>query len=193
MVMQWPKTLKHGQAITNSSSEDLETSEDFQEIDPEDEETSSSGSSSGDEVDSDEDEADAEDIRTPATSSPSAILKLPSSPTALKSRLASFIPQLQQANAELETDPEISDKRIDNVADDEQYIEMTLGLGVLKSKQTADDTKGVKMTVSEDSDSSDEGSSSASEGEAGAGTTVLSIVDKLKRVRPAKRKIEEVT
>jgi hypothetical protein len=194
MTMQRSETLKDGQSGISSSPENFETPEDFKHSDPEDEETSSSGSSSGDEVDSDEEEEDAEDAGTPTTSSPSAASKLSSSPTALKSRLASFIPQLQQANAELETDPEISTKRMDDVADDEeQYIEMNLGLGVLKAKQTADDTKGVKTTMSNDSDSSDGDSSSASEDEAGAGTTGVSIVDKLKGVRPPKRKIEEVT
>lgn len=178
----------------NKLSEELDSSN-IEDIDSQYEETSPSGSSSGDDVegDSDEDEEDAENHATPPTSSPSATLKLPASPTALKSRLMSFLPQIRQANAELETDPDISTKRIDDVAgDEEQYIEMNLGLGVLKAKKTSQDTKDVRTTASEDSESSNEDSASASDDEAETGTSEVGIVDKLKRVRPPKRKIEEV-
>jgi hypothetical protein len=52
----------------------------------------------------------------------------------LRSRIASFLPQLRKANEELVAAGD--DRRIDAVAEDQdQYIEMDLGLGVLKEKK----------------------------------------------------------
>jgi hypothetical protein len=56
-----------------------------------------------------------------------------SSSSALRSRIATFLPQLRKANEDL-TNAE-DDRRIDAIADDQDhYIEMDLGLGVLKEK-----------------------------------------------------------
>lgn len=50
----------------------------------------------------------------------------------LQARLKSFLPQLQQANTELAAKgPGLS---MEDVEDDEQHIEMNLGLGVLETK-----------------------------------------------------------
>ncbi|KIW64671.1 hypothetical protein PV04_09589 [Phialophora macrospora] len=54
----------------------------------------------------------------------------------LKLRLQAFLPQLQQANAELETLRASHDLRIDQISDDaDHYIEMDLGLGVLAEEE----------------------------------------------------------
>ena len=167
-----------------SSKETMESSED--------DETSSSGSST-DEEDSIEEDTDRNSL--PVTNVSSHPPSSATSQTDLKSRLASFLPQLQQANAELETDPDAASKQIDHVDDaEEQYIEMNLGLGVLKAKPGSEDA-GVKTTVSEESESSGDASddtASVSEDHVGAGNIQVGIVDKLKGVKPAKRKIEEV-
>lgn len=56
-----------------------------------------------------------------------------SSSSALRSRIATFLPQLRKANEDL-TNAE-DDRRIDAIADDQDhYIEMDLSLGVLKEK-----------------------------------------------------------
>lgn len=98
---------------------------------------------------------------------------------------------MQKANAELETDPDVAAKRIDDVDDnEEQYIEMNLGLGVLKEQPADGTAKGLRTAISEDSDlSSDD---SVSDDEVEPETTEISVVDKLKGVKPTKRKIEEV-
>jgi hypothetical protein len=170
--------------------------EDSDEATSRDDETSSSGSSSdeteSDEIDSDEDE-EGTDLNQPSIATPPSCLPVTTtSSTDLKSRLTSFIPQLQQANAELATDPNVATKRVDAVDDEEeQYIEMNLGLGVLKAKPMTEEAATLKTTVSEDSESSDD-SASVSEDEVRTENTPTGIVDKLKGVKPVKRKIEEV-
>lgn len=189
--MARPETVDEDEHQVHHSTDELTSSEETTEAVSGDDETSSSGSSS-DETDSDEDGDGANKTETPVPSLPSNVLNIATSPTDLKSRLVSFIPQLQQANAELETDPDAATKQIDNVDDDEeQYIEMALGLGVLTEKPAAKDASGVRTTRSEESDVSDI-NTSASEDEAGTINTQVSIVDKLKKIKPAKRKIEEV-
>ena len=63
----------------------------------------------------------------------------------LLSRLGAFLPQLRAANAELDSSiaaGQISDKCIENVgSDEEQYIEMNLGLGVLEEKRVENKRK----------------------------------------------------
>ena len=159
-------------------------------------ETSSSGSSSveteSDEIDSDEDEEGTDRHQPLIVTVPSRISDTATPSANLKSRLVSFIPQLQQANAELATDPDVAAKRIDTVDDEEeQYIEMNLGLGVLKAKPTTEVTATLKTAVSEDRESPDD-STSVSEDEVRTENTPTGIVDKLKGVKPVKRKIEEV-
>jgi hypothetical protein len=174
------------------SGEDSISSEEESELASEDNETSSSGSSTDEEVSAEEDTI--ENV-PPIANVSSHTLTSAALSTDLKTRLASFIPQLQQANATLETDPEAATKQVDHVDDEEeQYIEMDLGLGVLTAKPSSG-KRGLKTTVSEDSKSSDESSdndASATEDQVGAGTTQVGIVDKLKGVKRAKRNIEEV-
>lgn len=190
--MASPETVDGDEDHSSSSTEGSVSSDESIETASKGDETSSSGSST--------DEEDSAEESTQGNAAPIINVLSPSlhsadSPVDLKSRLASFIPQLQQANAELETDPEAATKQIDHVDDEEgQYIEMDLGLGVLKAKSRPGD-KEVKTTASEDSGSSDNSSddtTSASEDQVVAGNTEVGIVDKLKGMKPAKRKIEEV-
>ena len=77
--------------------------------------------------------------------------------TSLKSRLARFIPQLKTANAELERDSASASLQLDHVsADQECYIEMDLGLGVLKQRSTPREVDGVQISKSYESESDDE-------------------------------------
>ncbi len=178
------------------SGDDSTSFEDSSEATSGDDETSSSGSSS-DETESDEIESDGEeegvDRNQPTiATAQSCVPDTASHSTSLKSRLSSFIPQLQQANAKLATDPDVAAKRIDAVDDEEeQYIEMNLGLGVLKTKPTTEEASNLKTAVSEVSESSDD-STSVSGDEVQTETNLTGIVDKLKGVKPVKRKIEEV-
>lgn len=189
--MARPETVNENEEQIHESAGDSVSSEETMES-SEDDETSSSGSST-DEEDSIEEDTDRNlplNTHVPSHAASSA-----TSQTDLKSKLASFLPQLQQANAELEKDPDAASKQIDHVDDaEEQYIEMNLGLGVLKAKPGSEDA-GLKTTVSEDSESSGDVSddtASVYEDHVGAGNTQAGIVDKLKGVKPAKRKIEEV-
>lgn len=79
----------------------------------------------------------------------------------LKSRIAAFLPQLKQANETLR-----ADQRIDDVADDEDhYIEMDLGLGVLKEKRRSATNSGeIQTRESGDSSSDEDGSSDEQDG-----------------------------
>jgi Domain of unknown function (DUF4598) len=77
----------------------------------------------------------------------------------LRSKLSSFLPKLQKANADLLKSGEVMMKRLDEVEDDEEhYIEMNLGLGVLKEKKSdTRQTHGIKLSedhrLSSDEDS----------------------------------------
>ncbi|KKY19372.1 hypothetical protein UCRPC4_g04532 [Phaeomoniella chlamydospora] len=121
-----------------------------------DDETSSSGASSINEDRSDDDSEDglstsSEQVvhLSPATSKP-GIRPLPQSD--LRSRLSSFLPQLRDANAAWERGEAVP--RLDHVPDDEEnYIEMNLGLGVLK--QVKEPSDGIKTTLTDDDSSSD--------------------------------------
>ncbi|KAI7865245.1 hypothetical protein BDF14DRAFT_1035266 [Spinellus fusiger] len=73
-------------------------------------------------------------------------------PTDILSRLQAFLPQLQQANEELTT-KDTAALDIEQVEEDEPYIEMNLGLGVYEEKQ---------QSTAADSDS---GSGSGSDGD----------------------------
>ena len=77
----------------------------------------------------------------------------------LQTRLATFLPHLRRANQDLEHDGNALARRIDAVADDEShYIEMNLGLGVLKARN-----KTAYADVRIDDSTSSEGSSTANE------------------------------
>ena len=126
--------------MSNSEfSSDLETSSDSgisssEPEDEDDEEETSDHESTMDETTfdrhslSDEIDSISYTVRTkPATSG----LASPSRSTDLRSKIANFLPQLRKANEDLANAED--DKRIDAVADgQDHYIEMDLGLGVLK-------------------------------------------------------------
>jgi Domain of unknown function (DUF4598) len=65
----------------------------------------------------------------------------------LHTRIASFLPALRKANADLEDSGQVQNSRLDEVADDEEhYIEMDLGLGVLRQRRPATtEADGVKL------------------------------------------------
>jgi len=87
------------------------------------------------------------------TTSKPVMAMLPTSD--ISSRLSTFLPQLKEANAALSPN-QIS--KLDEVSDDEEhYIEMNLGLGVLK--EVKGQSEGIK-TMTDDSSSSDESSES---------------------------------
>ena len=69
-------------------------------------------------------------------------------PLDLRRKLSSFLPELREANAVLQTPSEARARRLDDVADDaEHYIQMDLGLGVLKEKKRArTGAGGLKLT-----------------------------------------------
>ncbi|KAJ5975867.1 hypothetical protein N7481_009574 [Penicillium waksmanii] len=117
--------------------------------------TSSSGSSSDESEDEESDDDDNEMMidskptsTKPETANGTSIPSIPGRPkpqihrmeggSDLLSRLSSFLPQMKDANEELEK--EIAAGRgdamvLDSVDDGKDYIEMNLGLGVLKEKR----------------------------------------------------------
>ncbi|EXJ55945.1 hypothetical protein A1O7_08876 [Cladophialophora yegresii CBS 114405] len=128
-----------------------ENSTEEEDVGAEDEEETTTSSESGDTEEesasegepSDEEEAVHGEETTAPPFTRGAVLQ-----PDLKSRLQAFLPQLQQANAELERSGASHDRRIDQISDDaEQYIEMDLGLGVLAEQEG--ETPGVKIPRAE--------------------------------------------
>ena len=75
----------------------------------------------------------------------------------LRSRLSTFIPELQKANADLQNSEAALSRRLDEVDDDEEhYIEMSLGLGVLKEKSGRAKADGVRLTEDDDTHSDED-------------------------------------
>lgn len=83
----------------------------------------------------------------------------------LRSKLSSFLPKLQKANVDLQNPVEALSKRLDEVPDDEEhYIEMNLGLGVLKEKRLRTlQAEGVKISGRRTTSSSEDSSSDSME------------------------------
>ena len=81
-------------------------------------------------------------------------------PVDLKARLASFLPQMAEANHELERD--MAGQSMEVVEDGEAHIEMNLGLGVLEEKD--DDDSSSDKSSDTASETSDEGAGPASSG-----------------------------
>jgi hypothetical protein len=145
-------------------SSDTETSSDSEtsstESESEDESEDSESNSRNDNTDSDRGSLgyESDTISLPIQPKPS----ISSSTTVtglsdLRSRIASFLPQLRKANEELVAAGD--DRRIDAVAEDQdQYIEMDLGLGVLKEKKRPRPLNGEIQTheISSSSSSSDD-------------------------------------
>lgn len=140
-------TLSEGQTSESSISSSDEDEDD--DVDEAEEETSSSGSSD----DESSGGSDSENVVN-LTSSSSRPPKITAQPplSDLGSRLSALLPELKQANANLHSS---LDKQLDHVPDgEEHYIEMELGLGVLKETQKTG-SEDIKTAVGEDS-SSDE-------------------------------------
>lgn len=121
---------------------------------------------------------------------PSALLAAGS--TDLRSRLQTFLPLLQRANAELGDSDNLVDKRVDHVSEDEEhYIEMNLGLGVLSErKRRAEDE--VRL---EDSDTVDDEDDEHDDNDVNAGAMQEDVLARLKGERTSrvkKRKIEDL-
>ncbi|KAJ1831768.1 hypothetical protein IWW55_003171 [Coemansia sp. RSA 2706] len=93
-------------------------------------------------------------------------------PSGLLSRLHAFLPQIAEANKKLEADVSEDPSQVDieNVgADESQYIEMDLGLGVfdMKPKPDQQSTDGIVIGArgnGSNDDSDDEGSDGSSSG-----------------------------
>ncbi|KAG9778831.1 hypothetical protein ABEF93_002754 [Exophiala dermatitidis] len=182
-------------------------SESDQEVEAE-ETTSSSGSDSdesaegehseSEDKDSDEENPSGDDLDDPLSSQgqqrPTALPPI-GERSGLRSRLQEFLPQLQKANADLESSSDnILDKRIDHVDDGaEQYIEMNLGLGVLSEQRPGEDDE-VKLEPTTDT-SSDQGTDEDDEAEQRMESSAEDVLARLrgeKAQKASKRKVEEL-
>ncbi|SMQ47617.1 unnamed protein product [Zymoseptoria tritici ST99CH_1A5] len=94
--------------------------------------TSSPSASESSSEDGEDDSMEEEVVTVGGPKKPRINPKILSNAQDLQARLKSFLPQLQQANTELAAKgPGLS---MEDVEDDEQHIEMNLGLGVLETK-----------------------------------------------------------
>lgn len=150
--------------IRNETKEDLD-------------DTSSSGTSSDEES---VDDADQTNVADQIKAKPQVIR--PNINNDLKSRLSAFLPQMEKANKELEDAGDALNHRIDDVgADEDRYIEMNLGLGVLSEEQDGND---IRFESSSQSESDHEASNETVE-------TLKNLGKKDKGSR-GKNKIEEI-
>lgn len=135
-----------GDDVTSSSSSNVDyTSEEISS----DDEDGSSSPKSGTSSSTEEDDSSEEDERVQNLHLPDKPpISVPDPASDLSTRLSSFLSALQKANADLQDPSDILAKRVDEVADDEEhYIEMDLGLGVLKEKRAGTvQADGVKLT-----------------------------------------------
>ncbi|KAL9109877.1 MAG: hypothetical protein Q9227_005580 [Pyrenula ochraceoflavens] len=78
--------------------------------------------------------------------------------SSLQTRLSTFLPQIKAANEALRSHIVSADHQLDHVSDgEEQYIELDLGLGVLKERRPEKEIDGVRIKGTEESqDESDE-------------------------------------
>ncbi|KAK6384674.1 hypothetical protein LTS17_002237 [Exophiala oligosperma] len=135
----------------------------------EEEQTTSERESEEEEGDKDEDEDESEDqenITDPADDW--RALEVPSrTSNDLRSRLQTFLPQIESANLALQENPDnVLDRRLDDVSDSEEhYIEMNLGLGVLSERRE----RSITVTGGgvDDDDDDDDNSTSDSDGDDG--------------------------
>lgn len=126
-------TAQHDQTMAEASNADSDSDSDSSVVSSSSEEPSS---------DSDQDSEADEITALPLPPDPEArrrIYQRQAPPTStLSERLKTFLPQLAAANEELERDRaagKLAEKSLENVREDEgHYIEMNLGLGVLKER-----------------------------------------------------------
>jgi hypothetical protein len=177
-LMEVENTITNQYGTSRSEDDSLES-----ELSSDTETSSDSGITSSDSDDKEEDEASEHDSSIADTISDqdaldddSNIITIPTQPrpalshsttvsdlSDLHSRIATFLPQLRKANEDLVNAEE--DHRLDAVADDEDhYIEMDLGLGVLKEKARPRPLDG-EIWTRESSSSSASSSSSDSDSE----------------------------
>jgi len=165
--------------LEDSDLEDSDLEEDsvFEDSDPE-EPSEERGGEAGSSSNLDSEDRDSSSPRPRAAESP----------TDLKLRLSAFLPQIRKANAELEDGGVALAKQIDHVADDEErYIEMNLGLGVLSQRKKSEDVKLASSSSSssgEESESEDHGAPREEDVMASLKGDVLA--------KGTKRRIEEV-
>ncbi|KIW33418.1 uncharacterized protein PV07_00270 [Cladophialophora immunda] len=201
--IQLPTTRLTHRLLKNVSSLPPEDSSSDGESgdDNEEETTSSSGSEDSDseemseeeeEEEEEEEKEEGEDVEDHVAASGPGIPRfttLPARASDLKSRLQSFLPQLQQANVELDNSRGLVDKRIDHVSDDaEHYIEMEVGLGVLSEQN--DDATQIRLPHSSPSEEEDNAGNDETKG--GQEDTVLSRLVGTNGTKGTKRKIEEL-
>ncbi|KAJ9496617.1 hypothetical protein LTR99_004941 [Exophiala xenobiotica] len=116
----------------------------------------------------------------------------------LQSRLQAFLPQLERANAELTTTADALGRRVDHVDDDEEhYIEMDLGLGVLseRRKRREGEIRVDREDSSSDGTENDDEVGDGKEGdeeEMGQQTNILARLRGEKASGGTKRKIEDL-
>jgi len=127
-------TSQSPSAPSSSSESDAEASEEEPESEDDSASTSSSSSSSSDASSSND---NTTILTLPIPRKPSITRRPPSATTSdLHQRLSTFLPNLAAANDELEVERaagRLGERNIETV-DDDEYIEMSLGLGVLEEK-----------------------------------------------------------
>jgi hypothetical protein len=116
----------------------------------------------------------------------------------LQSRLQAFLPQLERANAELTATADALGRRVDHVDDDEEhYIEMDLGLGVLSERRNGRDGE-IRVDSEDSSSDGTENDDEVGDGKEGDEEEVERQTDILARLRGekasggTKRKIEDL-
>ncbi|KAL2438430.1 hypothetical protein ABEF95_010428 [Exophiala dermatitidis] len=175
---------EEAEETTSSSGSDSDQSDEDEHSESEDKD-SDEGNSSGDDLD--------DPFFSQGQQRPTALPPI-GERAGLRSRLQEFLPQLQKANAELESSNDILDKRIDHVDDGaEQYIEMNLGLGVLSEQRPGEDDE-VKLEPTTDT-SSDQGTDEDDEAEQRMESSAEDVLARLrgeKAQKASKRKVEEL-
>ncbi|KAJ3183181.1 hypothetical protein HDU85_002207 [Gaertneriomyces sp. JEL0708] len=73
----------------------------------------------------------------------------PEPPSELFSRLQAFLPQIASANSQLQSQS-VDERDIENVDEEEQYIEMNLGVGVFDTQPTEKTEDDIIMKVTDE-------------------------------------------
>jgi Domain of unknown function (DUF4598) len=171
-----------GNSQSSSSSSDLDdTSEEISSDDEDETSSTQTGKTPlSDKGESSEEEELIQNLPLPRKPPISAL----NPASDLHTRIASFLPELRNANADL-TDPgQALTSRLDEVADEEEhYIEMDLGLGVLKEKRPATTrADGVKLaddsctSSNDDSESDLTGAEDATDNQQINGTRLIGLL-----------------
>ncbi|EEA23176.1 hypothetical protein TMatcc_002036 [Talaromyces marneffei ATCC 18224] len=192
--------------------------EEEEEEEDDDDYTSSSGISSSDEDDDEEEEDDDEDENNPHSERdnketipyipgrPKPQISLPPN-SDLLARVSSFLPQLQAANADIEQrlakGESLEDMILDDVKDNEaeedgeegggkEYIEMNLGLGVLKEKRRRREEGGIDLDDESPSDTDEEEDEAEEDGEGRVMDQLMGLKGRSVQKQKLKAGIQEV-